>query len=40
VPFAITSAMTSAATSSTEAAATIHNQRGALGRPGAGSGGG
>ena len=37
VPLAITRAMTSAATSSTAAAAAIHNQRGAFGRPGAGS---
>src|SRR5271165_3093053 len=34
VPFAITSAMTNAATSSTATAAAIHNQRGAFGRPG------
>jgi hypothetical protein len=37
VPLAITRAMTSAATSSTAAAAAIHNQRGAFGRPGEGS---
>src|SRR5271155_3829914 len=37
VPLAITRAITSAATSSTAAAAATHNQRGAFGRPGAGS---
>ncbi|MGB6763087.1 MAG: hypothetical protein WBE66_11490 [Mycobacterium sp.] len=37
VPLAITRAMTSAVTSTTAAAAAIHNQRGALGRPGGGS---
>src|ERR1700761_5412645 len=34
VPLAITRAMTNAATSSTAAAAAIHNHRGAFGRPG------
>ncbi|HEY2449123.1 MAG TPA: hypothetical protein VGI49_09930, partial [Mycobacterium sp.] len=40
VPLASTSAMTSAETSSTAAAAAIHNQRGAFGRRGVGSSGG
>lgn len=34
VPFAITKAMTNAVTSTTAAAAAIHSQRGAFGRPG------
>src|ERR1700730_3836347 len=40
VPLAITSAMTRAETSSTAAAAAIHNQRGAFGRPRVGCSGG
>jgi hypothetical protein len=40
VPLAMTRAITSAATTSTAAAAAIHNQRGAFARRGAGSAGG
>jgi membrane peptidoglycan carboxypeptidase len=38
VPFAMTNAMTNAVTSTTAAAAAIHSQRGAFGRPDVGSG--